>query len=275
VYNSGNTLIVGTLTNTEVKTMKQFVENFTKKIFDACGFTILRKGRRRTTWTEVLDHFSRLGFRPQTVIDVGVAYGTLELYMGFPEARHLLVEPLKEFQGILEEISRKYTAEYVLAAAGDKTGTITINVHADPSSSSIYKETDGSHIDGIPRKVPVVTIDDLCKERNLEGPYVIKADVQGAELRALDGAKKVLEHTELIILEVSLFQFYVNGPQFYDVVSYMKAHGFVVYDIFNGYNRPLDGALAQVDIVFVKEYGQFRKEHFYRRVIAESTHKNA
>jgi len=43
----------------------------------------------------------------------------------------------------------------------------------------------------------------------------------------------------------------------------MKDRGFVVYDIFGGHNRPLDGALGQIDMAFVKENWQFRKSHFY------------
>lgn len=45
--------------------------------------------------------------------------------------------------------------------------------------------------------------------------------------------------------------------------SYIKDHGFVVYDIFGGHTRPLDGALVQVDMTLVKENGHFRKHHFY------------
>jgi hypothetical protein len=43
----------------------------------------------------------------------------------------------------------------------------------------------------------------------------------------------------------------------------MKDRGFVVYDICGFVQRPLDGALAQVDLAFVKENGHFRKCHDY------------
>jgi FkbM family methyltransferase len=248
--------------------MEQFLKVAVKEVFNTLGFEIHRKRPKgansvRTTLAQVLDHISSLGFKPQTVIDVGVAYGTFELYEKFPDATHLLIEPLEEYEGALKDISQKYKAEYVLAAASDEPGTIVINVHPELSGSSMLKETEGSHVDGIPREVPAVTIDNLCNDKNLRGPYLIKVDVQGGELKVLDGAKSALEDTELVILEVSLFQFYVNGPQFYDVVSYMKDHGFVVYDIFGGHTRPLDGALAQVDMAFVKEDGPFRKHHCY------------
>jgi FkbM family methyltransferase len=246
-----------------MKLLKKVVKN----VLYICGLKVrrvLKHGEdRRTTLTEVLAHVSKLGFKPKTVIDVGVATGTYELYKTFPNAKHLLIEPLREFENDLKQISSKYNAEYVIAAAGPRSGTVEINVHPDLLGSSIYKESDGSYVDGTSRRVPVVTIDALCNERHLVRPYLIKVDVQGAERLVLDGAQKVLKDTEVVILEVHFFQFHINGPQFFDMVSYMKKYGFVVYDIFGGYNRPLDYALASVDMVFVKENGMFRINHSF------------
>ena len=152
----------------------------------------------------------------------------------------------------------------VLSAAGEKKGRSKINVHsADLEGSSIFKESDGSYADGASREIPVVTIDDSCDEMGLKGPYLLKVDAQGAELIVLDGATRVLEDTEVVILEVQLFQFLVNCPQLHDVVSYMKDHGFVTYEIFGGYNRPIDNALASVEMVFVKEKGIFKRNNFF------------
>jgi len=62
---------------------------------------------------------------------------------------------------------------------------------------------------------------------------------------------------------VSLFGFFDGGPQLYDIVTFMKQNDFVVYEIYDGRNRLLDGALAQVDVMFVKENGMFKKDHAY------------
>jgi len=247
--------------------MEKILRETVNKILNAFGFEIHRKHDRREikrNLADVLDHVLRLGYNPQTVIDVGVAKGTFVLYETFPNATHLLIEPLKEFEDALKDISCKYNAEYVIAAASSKLGTIVINVHIEElHGSSIYNESEGSHLDGIPREVPAVTIDDLCREKNLIGPYLIKVDVQGAELEVLNGATRILGDTELIVLEVSLFQLLENAPQFYDIVSYMKEHGFVAYDIFGTKNRPFDNSLAQIDMAFVKENGLFRKHHIW------------
>jgi FkbM family methyltransferase len=239
-----------------------------RKLINACGFDAYRLMARgfpkRRTMKEFLEYIARSGFSPQTVIDVGVGFGTFELYDTFSTARHLLIEPLKEFDKSLKDISRRYHAEYVVAAAGAQPGTVDINIHSYPERSSLLeiKMAGGTGTEPS-REVPVVTIDDLCKEKQMQGPYLIKVDAQGYELRVLDGAEAVLRDTELIILEAILFEFYQNQPQFSDVVSYMKNKGFVVYDIFDGYNRPLDGALALLNVAFVKENGCFRKSHLF------------
>jgi FkbM family methyltransferase len=240
-----------------------------KAAFRAAGFEIrrLRAGAApeipRTSMTGALQHLSKLGFVPSTVIDVGVATKTEELYETFPNASILLVEPLAEFEPFLKNICAAYRAQYVLAAAGENPGVVTINVHADRYGSSLLKEAEGAAVDGVPRQVPMVTLDQVCSEKNLAGPYLIKADVQGAELQVVAGAKRTLLETEAVILEVTLFGTMINGPQLYDVISRMKEFGFVVYDIYGLHYRPLDNALCQVDMLFVRENGFLREIHGY------------
>ncbi len=244
--------------------MYQSIKSSIKKIFESFGYEIRKKSllARRRDLSEFLKHVKRLGFEPQTIIDVGVATGTFPLYENFPDSTHLLIEPLYEFEHIIKEICQKYNALYVMAAAGSESGKIQINVHPDLSSSSIYIEKESKFIDSISREVIQIRIDNICKEKTLKGPYLIKVDVQGAELDVLEGATDIINNIEVIILEVSLFELYEGGPQFYDVIDYMYKKGFIVYDIFGGQYRKFDGALIQLDIVFVKERGFFRSYQF-------------
>jgi FkbM family methyltransferase len=218
----------------------------------------------RTTFAGALRQFSKSGFRPRTVIDVGVAFETETLHHEFREAEILLIEPLAEFEPFLKSICERYKAQYVLAAAGATRGSAVLNVHTDElECSSFLKEADGAILDGTPREVPVVTVDELCSQRALKGPYLIKIDVQGAELTVLAGAPETLKQTEVVILEVSLFEMLIDGPQLFDVMVYMKQRGFVLYDTWGFLYRPYDGALAQMDIAFVREDGIFRRSHAY------------
>jgi len=242
------------------------VKHLAVRLFNAFGLDVRRLHPAtppRASMAGGLAQLARLGFQPRTVIDAGVANATPELYSTFPSASILLIEPLVEFEPFLQRICSTYKAQYVLAAAGQAPGTATFNVHADKFSSSLLTEVEGASVDGTPRTVPVVTLDQLAAEKNLSGPFLIKLDVQGAELQVLAGATRTLRETEAVILEVTFFAAMIGGPLFFDVVTHMKGLGFVAYDTFGFQYRPLDGALSQLDMIFVRESGLFRHSHAF------------
>lgn len=230
------------------------------KVLRSKGFYL---SKTRTRMDEALINMSMLGLRPASIIDIGVANGTSELYETFPDAQVMLIEPLEEFTPYLKDIMNKYNANYIIAAASDKAGVLNINVHPDLCGTSMLKEEEGASVDGIEREVKAVTVDEICKDNKLPAPYVVKIDVQGGELKVLDGAIETLKLTDVVILEISFHAFFKNGPELSDVIVYMKEKGFSAYDIFDGRNRPLDGALAQVDIAFVQDDGWLRKNKEY------------
>ncbi|MEG4352705.1 FkbM family methyltransferase [Microcoleus sp. LAD1_D3] len=196
-----------------------------------------------------------LGFEPKTVIDVGAALGTFNLYDTFPNSRHLLIEPIVENEPYLAKICRKLkSAEYIIAAASKESGVFTLNVSPGMVHSSLSENRVTDSSNPYLRKIPAITLDGICRERNLSGPYLIKVDVDGQELDVLAGATEILQQTEYVIVEVTLF------GQMYDVMSFMKSQGFAAYDIVDLSYRPTDTALWQVDMAFVKESGQFRRE---------------
>jgi len=215
----------------------------------------------RTSMKGALQQLKQLGFAPATIIDVGVATQTVGLYEEFPNIPLLLIEPVVEYEPFLKKIAGEHNGQYVLAAAGEKNGTTILNVHDQKFGSSLLREMEGESVDGAQREVPMLTIDDLCAERKLRGPYLLKVDVQGAELRVLSGARRVLEQSEAVILETAVIGTMLGGPEAWDVMDWMKQVGFVVYDLYEFQYRPLDGALCQIDVVFVKEKGKFRERH--------------
>ena len=213
----------------------------------------------RTTMEQVLVQCKALGLVPKTVIDVGVANGTPALYSVFDESKHLLMEPIKEYEPDLKRICETVNAEYMLAAASSENGTTIIYIGEALHGSSIMQPPEGKKQQN--REIKLIKLDDVCRDKNLLGPFVLKVDVQGAELMVLEGASEILPQCELVILEVSFFNFRPDMPDIYDVVRYMKEKGFAIYEIFSGHNRPLDGARAQADIAFVRDNGMFRKNH--------------
>ncbi|MGC1417027.1 MAG: FkbM family methyltransferase, partial [Candidatus Acidiferrum sp.] len=172
------------------------VKHLVVRGFNAVGLNVSRirpATASRNSMAGGLTQLVRLGFAPRTVIDVGVADATPELYEAFKDASILLIEPLVEFEPFLKRICSTYKAEYVLAAAGPASASATLNVAPDKFGSSLLIGANGGSADVVARTVPVVTIDEECEERRLAGPYLSKADVQGAELEVLAGAKRTLQ----------------------------------------------------------------------------------
>jgi FkbM family methyltransferase len=224
----------------------------------------MKQDIQRATMGKCLETAIKNGLNPVTVIDVGAASGTQPLYQAFPDAHFILIEPLEEFAPDLRTVvSRLKKADYTVGVAASKPGTMTINVHPVLVGSTIYKEEEDSDVNGVERTVPAVTLNNICADKGARPPYLIKVDTQGAELEVLKGAENIIPETDFVIIETSLFEFFKGGPQIYDCMTFMKEHGFVVYDIFDLQYRLLDGAMSQVDIAFVRKNGAFRTFHFY------------
>ncbi len=227
------------------------------------GFDLIRYPTRRRTLEEAFEQLRRVGVRPATVIDVGVGQGTPELYRLFPRARFLLIEPVAEFEPKLRSIVERVEGEYALVAAASRGGSVRLRVAEDNLEASTVLDDPANKHRGLDREVGSARIDDLVSDRGFEPPFLVKVDTQGSELDVLSGAERTLRDTEAVVLEVSLFDFFKGMPQLADVVEFMKERGFVAYDFVGGHERPLDRALAQLDVVFVSEDGICRQTSRY------------
>lgn len=230
------------------------------------GIALRSRDRREWRWTlrGALAQAHALGLAPRTVIDVGVARGTAGLADAFPEARLVLIEPVAECAPALAAIAaRRPGTVTIQAAAGRQPGHVTIRVHPDPARSSQFTVPGAADADTETREVPVVTLDQVRREHALAGPVLVKIDVEGAEFEVLAGADEVLADTAYLVVEGSLFDFYRAGVLAGDIIAYLAARGFVLYDLVDPQYRPLDGALAQADLVFVPRDGPLRRVHAF------------
>ena len=235
------------------------------KAVEALGYE-LRPKDSRATLEGALRHARRIGVAPLTVFDVGAGYGAFTAVCApvFPEADYYLIEPLDEFEAALARLcARIEHARVHKVAAVARSGTVTLHVHDDLVGSSLLAECEGPAVDGVAREVAARTLDEIAGEAKARPPFLLKADVQGAEFDVLDGAAAVLTDAEMVVLETSFFHFFKGGPLIAEMIAAMTERGFALYDLFGLSHRPLDGALAQADCVFVKADGPLRAHHHY------------
>lgn len=254
-----------------------YMKRIIKKIFKLSGYEI-RKLQSKIVdigsdqrpigrMDLLLEDLKKRGLICQSILDVG-ANSTDWSRMAkkiFPSAAFCLIEPQVEMQQELEIFCNEFeNSIYFLAGAGAKKDILTLTIWDDLAGSSFLPQAnDNLKNTGKQREVEILTIDDLLNSSKIKLPELIKLDIQGFELEALKGARKTFGNTEVYILEVSLFSFSdVPGmPILSDIINFMLEKDYVVYDFPGFLRRPLDGALGQCDICFVKKNGFLRNSN--------------
>lgn len=109
------------------------------------------------------------GLTIQTVIDIGASDGrwSLATKKYFPEAVYFLVEARKEHEPALVKVKTKHQdIDYVIAAAGDKTGQCYFDASDLFGGLASHKPFDLNCI-----TVPITTIDIEVQTRKLIPPF--------------------------------------------------------------------------------------------------------
>lgn len=249
--------------------MKDWPRRRIQKIFRMLGFEIHRV---RHPAAHGFDHtrlrltaLRDLGFHPGTICDVGASDGSWSRQLRdiFPGARYFCVDPLIENRASLDQLCAEFSnVSYWQGCLGSKTGKAILNV--DGAGTSVFRGHTGNPY-GIQREVGLETLDALIRSGVCPEPDLLKLDVQGYELEVLKGATNALRKIQAVIAEVSFFPFQTGMPLFHVVTGHLAEHGFLAYDVLGLCLRPLDGALAQADLLFLQEAHPLRRSNKWDR----------
>ncbi len=207
---------------------------------------------------------ARSGFSPQTVIDVGTGFGSPELYFNFPAARHILIEPLAEWEETLKAISRQHNAEYILAAAADAASKAKMCVLPGLADSFLCddKAKGACAQTAEMREVALVSLDELCLSKGCEGPYLVKVDARGSELRVLKGARQILEQAPVVCVRFRFREDPKLDPAFKGICAFMRERGYRRHSIENRLYHRQDNRILEADAMFIKEDRLLRASSF-------------
>ena len=188
------------------------------------------------------------GFSPVTVFDIGVGYGTFPLYRAFPHAFYHLIDPAHESLAYMQRLARRLRCEIHAVALGDREGTAMLEVRGDIQESTLLEEVGPRRVRRVDR-VPLRRFDALFGP--IERPALCKIDVQGAELMVLGGMTGRLAEIDALIIETSTIATVKDGAEVDSIVRFLGEHDFALADVVGLRRRPLDGATAQLDLLFV------------------------
>jgi FkbM family methyltransferase len=178
-----------------------------------------------------------------TVIDVGVLDGTPELLEAYPDRMHLLFEPVAEFAPLIERRYAHVPHRLVQAAVSDSSGQTSLQVRSMLGGTSVSHSFMVDQPDADSRIVAKVSLDDWLRDAGIAGPYLLKVDVDGFEMRVLRGAKETLKNTSIVIVEAT-------ADDLIERVSFVQEAGFKLFDL----TEPCyyDDSFWQCDAVLIR-----------------------
>jgi FkbM family methyltransferase len=195
------------------------------------------------------------------VVDVGAHAGefTRSLAQAFGVARGILVEPQLNLASRLRREFPNPTYQVCEVALSDQPGEMELEVwEGAPAVSSLlhirHELPDLGHVrlgERVQLPCRVETLDTLAKAVSLAAIDVLKVDVQGNDLRVLQGGVHILARTAVVFVELSFRQLYDGSCLFQEVVDYLRGHELLLRDLLPEFFSP-SGELLQVNGLFTR-----------------------
>jgi FkbM family methyltransferase len=196
---------------------------------------------------------------PKTIVDIGANVGQFSVAASkfFNQSKIICIEPDPEVSKKLKRNLRGYlNSEVITCAAGDTTGEVKFFRNQNSQVSSIL-EIGGTRKKLFPKsqvaeefQVPMFTLDSLFENRNLEGPILLKLDVQGAELMVLNGGEKFLNRVKWIVIEIAFVNLYNGEPSFIELCNKLNLYSFVFKKPINFHTSPRGVEIIEMDALF-------------------------
>jgi FkbM family methyltransferase len=219
-----------------------------------------------TTWPK----FSRTSFRlvdalrrqeilPRTVIDVGANAGQFAIAAAklLAPARLYAFEPIPEVWEVLKRNTASIDQiETAALAIGEAVGRREFHLNSHSHSSSLLPLGHG-HRDAFPHareigtiQISMSTLDTFFAGRDLVPPVLLKLDVQGYEVKVIEGGPSTLCRVKWVVAETSLRPLYEGEPLLLDLVAIMAAAGFRFLRPVGWLTDPRNGEILQLDALF-------------------------
>lgn len=211
--------------------------------------------------TAGVEHTSALnGMKCRTVIDIGASCGQFALVTRrcFPQALIVSFEPLVGPAKIFRALFQKdpnvifhqkaigpYKGETILHVAGKDDSSSLLPI--TPLQNRLFPGTYETRTE----IVNIGPLNEFVETDKIVSPGMLKLDVQGYELQALQGCENLLEKFSYVYVECSFVELYSGQALAGDIIAWLWERGWCLNGI---YNMTCDskGKSVQADFLFDK-----------------------
>ncbi len=211
-----------------------------------------------------LQRLAQNGVIAKLVFDVGAYRGDFArtALAVWPSARVACFEPLRHARLQISELRRRYPNIDLHETLVGASVEPSVSMHVAATSSSLLRDAENERFPV--ENFPQITVDTVVQESYAgQAPDVLKLDVQGYELEVLKGSEAALRQIRVILTEINLLDLHEGVPLMHEMVAWLNERGFVAYDICGLTRRPLDAALWQADMIFVRTDDPLRLDKGY------------
>lgn len=230
------------------QTVRSTAGRMVNRLLEPLGLE-LRQRADSCQWPSTLQRARRWGVDVATILDVGASDGrwTRMARRVFPRAAAVLFEANPVHEAALARYCRRHPdSTYRLRVVGDRPGTAFFDAsHAFIGVASLARHREDDVM------LPMTSLDAARSAEDWRPPYLLKLDTHGFELPILAGAMATLSHCSLVVIEAYNFRVGAGSPRFHELVATMGELGFRPLDLAEPVHRPRDGALWQMDLLFV------------------------
>lgn len=198
------------------------------------------------------------------IIDGGASIGSTSILLSnlFPKAKIFSIDPYPPFfKALIHASNRNPNISAHNTALSNYNGISTLNINMSEGTNSlldIKDENSRVYGDLLAKKdqieVVCTTLDSFTEENSIENIDILKLDLQGHELKALEGASKILQKQKVGILlcEIIFEDIYEGQTRPYELINFLiKEHSFKFFNFYQkNYHR---GRLLQADIILFHE----------------------
>lgn len=191
----------------------------------------------------MLNQLVSFGWSPRTILDIGGYKGhwTRAVRAMFPDASFAVVEPNDHPE--LHTLGVPVYRELLASEAKDVPWYSNLT-----TGDSMYKERTRHYTTVVPTTRTTKTLDTLFPTQQFD---FVKIDCQGAELDILKGGERLLQNTEVLLLECAFAGQYNQGaPRFVDYIRTLDSMGFSPLDITELHRA--NGVLCQIDLICLR-----------------------
>lgn len=226
------------------------------------AYGVTERGFRNKNCFEDIARILRGRVKP-IIFDVGAYDGdTTKIFLNyFPDGSMYIFEPSPDRY---TELKNKYQGENNVNifdyAIANHEGRCDYYLFSDGATNSLLPMTaNANSYTDLPveqeRQVSVrcTTLDKFCLDNGIDRIDILKLDVQGGELIALNGAKRLLRDklVELLLTEITFVRVYKNQAEHYEVAKMLDDFGYSVYDFYNFAYDNKSGRLKWGDAIFL------------------------